>query len=197
MPARINAEERRRLVIEAAFRQVVAEGVEGITLRKVAAEADLNIGSVRHFFDGHEELLAAAVREAGDRMGHRLALHPMDRLRGLRGEEAVNAMQALVEQVLPVDDVRHAEAIVVVEFIRASRVNPVFAPVAAEMYRDLVVVLEEAFTELGVVEPRAAAGEVSALIGGLTLDAVTPHGSLTSAQVRATLRRALNRILNE
>lgn len=49
MPARIDAEERRQYVIDAAFRLIVAEGLEGLTLRKVAAEANLNIGSVRHF----------------------------------------------------------------------------------------------------------------------------------------------------
>ena len=56
MPARIDAEERRHIVIEAAFRMIVAEGLEGLTLRKVAVEADLNIGSVRHFFDGRDDL---------------------------------------------------------------------------------------------------------------------------------------------
>lgn len=66
--ARIDPRERRRDIVRAAFRLVVAEGVAGMSLRKVAAESGLNIGSVRHYFRGHDELLIAAAEEAGDRM---------------------------------------------------------------------------------------------------------------------------------
>ncbi|WP_222129921.1 MULTISPECIES: TetR family transcriptional regulator C-terminal domain-containing protein [unclassified Corynebacterium] len=128
-------------------------------------------------------------------MGHRLARHPVEALRGLSGEEAVTALQKLLEQVMPVDEERRAEAIVVVEFVRASRVRSVFAPTAAGMAKDLMEVIEGALVALQVSRPREAAREISALIGGLTLDAVTPHGALGEEEVRATLRRALRRII--
>ena len=96
MPARIDPEKRRREVVEAAFRLVIAHGVEGISLRKVAEESGLNIGSVRHYFDGHQDLLVAAAQEAGDRMGRRLAQHSVGKLEGLTGTAAVDALQALV-----------------------------------------------------------------------------------------------------
>lgn len=196
MPARIDAEERRRYVIEAAFRLIVAEGLEGLTLRKVAAEADLNIGSVRHFFDGREGLLAAAAQEAGNRMGQRLTHHPVEQLRGLKGEEALVALQDLLEQVLPVDEPRSVEAIVVLELIRASRTQTVFASSAAQMASDLHDIIAAALACLEVPNPSAAARQVSALVGGLTLDTVTPHGSLTVYQLRSTLRDALSNLLN-
>lgn len=196
MPARINAEERRSHIIEAAFRKILAEGVEGITLRKVSAEAELNIGSVRHFFDGHEDLLEAAAREAGERMGRRLAPYLGSSLKGLKGEEALDSLQELLEQVLPMDEARRAEAIVVLEFIRASRVQPLFAPAAAQMGRDLHEVVVSAFFSLGVENPGMAARQITALIGGLTMDAVTPHGALSTDQVRAILRGALRHHLS-
>jgi len=195
MPARIDAEERRHIVIEAAFRMIVAEGLEGLTLRKVAVEAELNIGSVRHFFNGHEDLLAAAAQEAGNRMGRRLAQHPVEQLRGLTGEEALNALQNFLEQVLPLDEPRKEEAIVVLEFIRASRTQPVFASSAAQMASDLHDVITDALACLGVPGPSAVARQISALIGGLTLDTVTPHGALTVNQLRSTLRGALGNLL--
>lgn len=195
MPARIDAEERRHIVIEAAFRMIVAEGLEGLTLRKVAVEADLNIGSVRHFFDGRDDLLAAAAQEAGDRMGRRLAHHPVEQLRGLTGEKALNALQDLLEQVLPVDGPRKIEAIVVLELIRASRTQPVFASSAAQMASDLHDVITDALACLDVPNPSAVARQVSALIGGLTLDTVTPRGALTVNQVRSTLRSVLSALL--
>ena len=195
MPARINAEERRHIVIEAAFRMIVAQGLEGLTLRKVAVEAKLNIGSVRHFFNGHEDLLAAAAQEAGDRMGRRLAHYPVEQLRGLTGEEALSTLQNLVEQVLPVDEPRKEEAIVVLEVNRASRTQPVYASCAAQMARDLQDVITDALACLGVPSPSVVARQISALIGGLTLDTVTPHGALTVNQLRSTLRGALSTLL--
>lgn len=195
MPARIDATERRRNVVEAAFRLIVAEGIEGLTLRKVAADANLNIGSVRYFFDGRDGLLEAAAQEAGNRMGQRLMRHPVDRLRGLKGEEALNALQEFIEQVLPVDEPRREEAIVVIELICASRTQKVFASSAAQMASDLHDVITAALACLEIPNPSAAARQISALIGGLTLDAVTPHGSLTVYQLRSTLRDALSNLL--
>jgi AcrR family transcriptional regulator len=195
MPARIDPQRRRQLVVDAAFRLVVAEGMQGVSLRKVAAEAGLNIGSVRHYFEGHEDLLAAAARESGERMGRRLARHPAEGLAGLSGEPAVEALRELVEQVLPVDGQRRAEAVVVTELILASRTRPVFAPVAARMAADLHEVLREALAALGHPGPDAGARQISALVGGLTLDAITPHGALGPAQVRQTLEEAIRQLL--
>lgn len=196
MPARIDARQRRQHVVEAAFRLVVAEGLEGMSLRKVAAEAGLNIGSVRHYFDDHHDLVAAAVGEIGDRMGRRLAGHTPEKLVGLRGERAVDALQALVEEVLPVDDVRRAEAIVLLEFMVAARTRPVFRPVTEQMAVDLHRLVADALDALRVPDVPGETDRLTALIGGLTIDTVTPHGSLGVDRLRTTLRAHLTAVLS-
>jgi AcrR family transcriptional regulator len=195
MPARIDPEQRRQQVIEAAFRLVVEEGVEGVSLRKVADESGLNIGSVRHYFDGHSDLLSAAAEEAGDRMGRRLSAHPTEGLRGLTGEAALDALQALVETVMPIDAARRDEAIVVVELVMASRTKPIFATMSMRMASDLGAVLREALDVLGVAESDVAAAQLAAVIGGLTTDAVTPHGALSIDRLRTVLRAHLRMLL--
>ncbi|MGO1921155.1 MAG: TetR/AcrR family transcriptional regulator [Microbacterium sp.] len=195
MPARIEPELRRQQVVEAAFRLVVAEGIDGCSLRKVAAESGLNIGSVRHYFDGHEDLLAAAAEEAGDRMGRRLAAHPAENLRGLSGDEALDALQALIEEVLPVDAQRRDAAIVVVELVIASRTRSVFRAMSQRMGADLTDVIREALDALEVPNPEMGAAQVTAMIGGLTLDAVTPHGALSVERLQGILRAHLRLLL--
>ncbi|MEY7974209.1 TetR/AcrR family transcriptional regulator [Saccharomonospora xinjiangensis] len=197
MPARIDPDQRRRHVVEAAFRCVVAEGIDGASLRKVAAEAGLNIGSVRHYFDGHVDLLVAAATEAGDRMGARLARHPIDAFRDLTEHEALDALQNLVEEVLPVDDERRDEAIVVVEFLLASRLRPALAPFAGRMATDLHEVVAGALEAVGAPNPEDAARQLTSLIGGLTIDTVTPHGALSVEQLRRTLRDHLRLLLTQ
>ncbi|MDN5895828.1 MAG: TetR family transcriptional regulator [Kocuria rhizophila] len=195
MPARIAPEHRRRQVIEAAFRLVIADGIESVSLRKVADESGMNIGSVRHYFDGHQDLLTAAAEEAGQRMGRRLAEHPVDALRGLRGDPAVDALQALVETVMPLDDARRAEAIIVIELIMASRTRPVFRAMSQHMGADLSAVMRDALDALGLPDPDLAAAQLVAVIGGLTMDAVTPHGDLSADRLREVLRAHLRLLL--
>ncbi|WP_448852507.1 TetR/AcrR family transcriptional regulator [Corynebacterium sp. 335C] len=197
MLSRAELEKRRRRVIEAAFRLVVAEGISGASLRKVAEESGVNIGSVRHYFDGHEELLKAAAEEAGDRMGRRLAVHPAEALRGLAGDAALDALQSLVETVLPVDAERRDEAIVVVELIMASRTMPVFRDMAARMGADLSDAIRQALDVLDVREADLATAQLTAIIGGLTLDAVTPHGDLDAGRLRSILRAHLRMLLQD
>lgn len=196
MHARLAPEERRLQVIEAAFRRVVAEGTEGLSLRKVADEADMNIGSVRHYFDGHTDLLAAAADEAGRRMGCRLADHEVEDFRGLTGTAALDALQSLVETVLPIDEARRDEAIVVVELIMASRTMPAFRATSKRMAEDLSSVLRSALDALDVPEAELGAAQIAAMIGGLTIDSVTPHGNLSAGRLRTILRTHLQMLLS-
>ncbi len=174
---------------------MAAEGITGLSLRKVAAESGLNIGSVRHYFDDHRNLLVAAVTEVGDRMGKRLTRYSADTLVGLDGEPAVDALQALLEELLPLDDERRVESIVLTEFIVAARVNPIFRPVTEQMAADMRQVITHALGVLDVPEPAEEAERLIAILGGLVLDAVTPHGSLDDERIRRTLRAHLRSVL--
>lgn len=195
MPPRIDPEHRRRQVIEAAFRIVVTAGIDGLSLRKVAEEARLNIGSVRHYFDGHLDLLAAAADEAGDRMSRRLAKHPLDRLPELRGAEALDAVQQLIEEVLPLDEQRRDETTVVVELVMAARTRPIFHEMSQRMGADLTDVLRTALAALGTRDPEAGSARLRALISGMTVEALTPHGGFGPELMRATLRGQLEALV--
>ncbi|MFI8437026.1 TetR/AcrR family transcriptional regulator [Streptomyces sp. NPDC079020] len=195
MPARIDLEQRRAEVIEAAFRLLVDEGFSGLSLRKVSAESGLNIGSVRHYFDDHRSLLVAAASEVGARMGRRLTRYPAGALSGLTGESAVDALQDLVEELLPIDEERRVESIVLTEFIVAARVNPAFRPVTEQMAADMRQVITDALGVLDVDDPAEEAERLIAVLGGLILDSVTPHGSIGVERLRRTLRAHLCSIL--
>lgn len=186
MPVRIDADTRRREIVDAALRLVVADGLAAATFRRVAAEAGLNIGSVRHYFTDHETLIVAVATEVGDRMGRRLARHaaaPDDRLAAKRH------LVRLLEELVPLDDERHREAVVLMEIIAAARTDPAFEPVVRQMAADLRAVLVEALAAAAIAAPERQAVHLAALISGLSLDAVTPHGSIDPATIRAVLEQ--------
>lgn len=64
MPKIVKPDERRQFVVEAAYRVIARDGVEGFTIRNVAKEAGGTIGLVTRWFKSKEELIEAAVDRA-------------------------------------------------------------------------------------------------------------------------------------
>nr|MDT0522890.1 helix-turn-helix domain-containing protein [Streptomyces sp. DSM 41633] len=58
---------------DAVLRVLVAEGFEGVSVRKVAALAELSIGAVQHHFPTKDAMLAAAMDRASGRFLARLS----------------------------------------------------------------------------------------------------------------------------
>ncbi|MEU5979677.1 TetR/AcrR family transcriptional regulator [Streptomyces sp. NPDC047315] len=59
----VKADERRRLLVAAARRVLGRQGVAGATLRAVAAEAGVALGTVHYAFPSKEELLKAVLQD--------------------------------------------------------------------------------------------------------------------------------------
>lgn len=195
MATRAEAAPRRAQILDAALRLVVTGGIADLSLRKVAEESGINIGSVRHYFDGADALLSAAAAEAATRIEIRLEQFPIVALRGLTGEAAVDALQGLLEQLLPLDAARRIESIAVLELVIASRTRAPFAAAAAQMGVDLRSTLADALGALGAADPQSDARLLGSLIAGITLDAVTPHGEFDAETIRGVVRPVLRRVL--
>lgn len=118
-----------------------------------------------------------AGRRHGDR-GRRpdgAASHPSLRTPRFGDRQAAKRhLLDVLDELVPVDEERHRESVVLLEIIAASRLNPAFAPVVRQMASDLHQVLAEAITTMGAADPAREAVRLAALISGLSLNAVTP-----------------------
>ena len=63
MPKIVDHDAQRQTFANAAMRLIAAQGLEGVTMRAVAREAGLSYGSLFHYFDSKDELMAFAVRQ--------------------------------------------------------------------------------------------------------------------------------------
>ncbi|MDH2426078.1 TetR/AcrR family transcriptional regulator [Sphaerisporangium sp. TRM90804] len=63
MPKVVDHEQRRARLVEAVWALAIQSGLEGVTLRRVAAEAGVSMGQVQHYYPSMREL----VRDALDR----------------------------------------------------------------------------------------------------------------------------------
>ncbi|APY90102.1 TetR/AcrR family transcriptional regulator [Streptomyces alfalfae] len=64
MPKIVDHEERRLRLAEAVWTLTLRDGLEGVTLRKVAVEAGVSMGQVQHYYATREDLVRDAIDRA-------------------------------------------------------------------------------------------------------------------------------------
>ncbi|MEV6597138.1 TetR family transcriptional regulator C-terminal domain-containing protein [Actinoplanes sp. NPDC051346] len=126
MPKIVDPQQRRRAVADAVHAVVAHYGLQAATLRNVADEAGLAIGSVRHYFTDHDELMIFAVQELGRRVGERVWTHAERLLTGTSDsrEERRHRTEELLAELLPLDDVRRDEVVLRHAFAVAAQTRP-------------------------------------------------------------------------
>lgn len=67
-PSRI-AQERRRDLIDAAIRDIAANGYDRVTIASICEEAGFSRGLIGHYFKGKDDLLLEAVKTVASELG--------------------------------------------------------------------------------------------------------------------------------
>jgi AcrR family transcriptional regulator len=178
MPRQVDHIGRRRLIAEAVCRLADESGLEGVTLRDVAARAQVSMGAVQRCFRTKEEMLVFALGHIGERIGERV------RARLLRSpaQSAATALGHAAGEVSLLAEEDRAEARVWLAFVAQAVVSEALARTLKANY----AALEEAFTGLvseavrdggGSVplDPRREARTVLALADGLTTHVLIGH----------------------
>ncbi|GHC54400.1 TetR/AcrR family transcriptional regulator [Streptomyces cinnamoneus] len=199
MPKIVDREARRRAVADAVFRIVARDGLEHASLRNIADEAGLVVGSVRHYFTGHGDMLIFAMDELAGRIDARVRGHAA-RLLGAAADagERRAATEELLGEFLPLDDVRHEEAVLWLAFTTAARTRPELRPRADELQQGMHELLTRILTEArraGALAEGLDVGtealRLSALLDGLALQAALWPDAVTPDAMRRVLRQHL------
>jgi AcrR family transcriptional regulator len=197
VPKLVDQNARRLDVVDALFRVVARDGLHRASLRTVADEAGLNIGSVRHYFASQQELMRFAMQAMIDRVSARL----LRRIEGLGDVRALQHPQRrrhaadLLAELLPLDEQRRAEVTVFIDFITAARTNPAFADLAQQsalgtrtLVRRTVTGLHERGALRADLHIEHETERLTALLDGLALNGVL-HPEILSPETIATILR--------
>ena len=142
MPKFVDAALRRQEVVEAVFRIVAADGLERASLREVADEAELAVGSVRHYFASSDELLAHSFGVVVDRVVRRLTAADERLAEAQPGTpEHHEGVLTLLGEFLPLDEERAVDACVWMAFKAAARTKPFLAPEADRSHRAVAAIV--------------------------------------------------------
>lgn len=164
MPRVVDHDERRRLIAEALLAVAARDGHEAVSSRAVAKELGVATGSLWHYFDGFDDVIRAAATIVTRRTDERIA-EATDGLRGLA------RLDALMHEVLPIDDRTRTEAYVVVGFWgRIATLAPApdaGAPTVATWQEGIRDALDQAIAD-GELSPSTPTGAVMELLRSIT-----------------------------
>ena len=169
MPKLIDHDRRREEIAEATWRVIHAEGISGVSIRTVAAEAGISTGSIRHVFPSKTELLVHATELVGQRAWVRIQRH-------LDEPEPRALVLSVVEELLPLDDERRLEMEVTVALIAEAPGNDKVREVLDESYevvrevcRRLVIRLRRAGLTAPDLDIEAETTALHGLVDGLSI----------------------------
>ncbi len=169
MPKFIDHDSRREEIAEATWRVIHAQGISGVSIRTVAAEAGISTGSVRHVFPSKTDLLVHATELVGRRARARIQRH-------LDEPDPRRLVLSVVEELLPLDAQRRAEMEVTVALVaeapgndRVRQVRDASYEAVREVCRRLVTRLHRDGLTAPALDVEAAATALHAVVDGLAL----------------------------
>ena len=195
MPKIVDHDERRRELAEATWRVILRDGIGGVSMRDVAAEAGLSTGALRHYFANKEELMSGAARLMVERVAGRFEQRP----KAVTPYEGVR--MALCE-ILPLDEERTTEGSVWLAFAAHSLVDPRIATeheIVFDGIRELCERITGGLFDGGWLaqdlDPDGEAARLHALVDGLCM-----HGLMKRASndaILGVLNTHLGKIIRE
>jgi AcrR family transcriptional regulator len=125
MPKIVDHDQRRVELVNATWRIIARDGMEGATMREIAAEAGFANGALKPYFPTKDDLLTFAFGHVFNQTNRRMAA-------ATTGLEGLAALRAYCHEILPLDEERISEARIVIPFWQKALTDPAKAKLHEE-----------------------------------------------------------------
>ncbi|MEH3076741.1 MAG: TetR family transcriptional regulator [Quadrisphaera sp.] len=158
---------RKTAIIDATLRLISAGGLQGVSMRTVAAEADLPLGTVTYYFKDKGELIEAAFLRHTQAETARVVA-AISRI----GEDLTGAQLAarLADFVVQGLTTHRAQLVVEYQFLCESTRQESLQRASAAWLQSLLAHLEATVRALASAQPRTDARLLLAVLAGLEVD---------------------------
>ncbi|MEF3306976.1 TetR/AcrR family transcriptional regulator [Paenibacillus sp. GYB003] len=195
MPKIVDHDSRRVQLAEAAWRIIRSRGIDEVSVRNVAEEAGMSLGSLRHYFSTHSELLAFSMRLVSERVENRLRSGTWD-------GDPRSALERIVAELVPLDEDRLAECEVWFAFAGKAIADPSLAALMREVdgalhafFRRITDdLIARQLTKPGI-DAEHEAFRLHALVDGLVVHAVACPERMSRERIERTLAYHFDSIL--
>lgn len=181
MPRVVDHEERRWEIVFALWLVIAEQGIEGVSLRTVAARAGVSMGRVQHYFGTKDALVVAGI----DLLVKRAVIE----YETTAGRPPDERLLHLLLQQIPATEAGRMGVTVWYAYVAKAMTHTAVREILAEATR---VGVEECTRHIQEADglPKAAAREraieLLALSDGLTLRVLV--GDITAAEAEASIR---------
>lgn len=163
MPKIVDVDQRRAELADATARVIARAGIDGASMRCVAAEAGWTTGTLSHYFANKRELLAFTLETSLDRLSARAAsrvdLAPADELR------------ALLVDALPITDESRLHWVVTLAFAAQAATDDELASIQQQANQQFLAYIAER-QDGNSAQRRAEAERIAVLVDGIALQAL-------------------------
>ncbi|GAA1262786.1 transcriptional regulator [Planotetraspora silvatica] len=192
MPKIVDHEARRRHIADALLRIASRDGLDAVSLREVAAEADVSMGMVQHYFDTKDQMLMFALTQLNARIGERVAA-------AMDAPSPRAFLRAAILELLPLDDERRSESRIGLAYLARSVVADDLAgllraalPYVIGFYAEQIRAAQALGEVHADLDPRIEAVILYTMAQGLVNPALIGH--LPPEEVVATVDYHLDRL---
>jgi AcrR family transcriptional regulator len=176
VPKIVDHDERRLELVDATWRIIARNGLEGATMREIAMEAGFANGALKPYFPTKDTLLEFAFSHVFNRTNRRIA-------EVTAGRTGLAALRAFCLEVLPLDEERINEARIVIPFWQKAVNDPQKALIHQQSMNEWLAAIRRCLKEARDAGGISTAVDDDALAGQLL-------NMLLGAQIEAALAPA-------
>lgn len=197
MPKIVDHEARRKEIADVTWQVIRRDGLDKASIRNIAKEADMSVGSIRHYFEDQDELLSFSMKLVSERV--------RERIKGLKlTGDPKSDIERLVLELVPVDDERRTEAQVWASFTGRTITDPAVRALSQEVHDSIAMAFRMIMTKMeaghllkeGVV-PELEIMRFQALVDGLAVHGVTRPEKVTTSKIKKVVSYHLDSIMSQ
>ncbi|MFD9896083.1 TetR/AcrR family transcriptional regulator [Amycolatopsis sp. NPDC059027] len=133
MPKQVDHDERRSQIAEALQRLTTRRGLEGVSLRQVAAEAGMSMGLVQHYFKNKDEMLLYALEHRAKLREARIA----EKVTATGDPSPRTILRTCLLEMLPHDERTEGDYLIGIAYFVRALADPAMAAVFSEGVPDV------------------------------------------------------------
>ncbi|RKQ34633.1 TetR/AcrR family transcriptional regulator [Oceanobacillus halophilus] len=197
MPKLVNHEQKRKLIAEAAWKIIINDGIEKASIRRVAAEAGMSSGALRHYFSTQDEMLLFIMDYFFD-AGKKRSDHKE------WSEDPLKAVEEVLLELVPINEEKIIETSVWWIFALRSLTSDALKEKKDELTDGTYVLANsmlEILTQKGIlldsVNVELERSRLSALIEGMSFHALLRPDVYTPEMVKEVISYHLKTLCNK
>lgn len=186
MPIEVDADQRKREVVEAAHALILEGGLGAVTVRSLAARLDCSTTAITHYFTDKSDIVLASYR------------HSVARATERRSRAAHLGLEGQFEAILPLEKESRDDWLIYIAFWPMALHDAVLKAEQGMGNRKLTAFVEEGLVKgnhlpasIGDDERHQIAGRIVAAIYGVAIQAIFDPEDWPAERQRDALRRSL------